>query len=79
MDNTYYVEHYVTDKLERVSYWMEQAKINTERGDTYYSGVCFEKAYLFAEELLSLHSTEKTFLVSSEKEYLENIIGKTDE
>ena len=71
--------HYVTDKLERISYWMDQSKISADRGDNYYSGVCFEKAYLFAEEILSLHSSGKTFLVSSEKEYLDNIIGKNYE
>ena len=76
LDNIYYVAHYVTDKLEKISYWIDQSKIHMNRGDTYYSGVCFEKAHGFAEELLSLHSSEKTFLVSSEKEYLENIIGK---
>lgn len=73
------MEHRISDNLEKISYWMDQSKTHAERGDNYYSGVCFEKAYLLAEEILSLNSSGNTFLVSSEKEYLENIIGKNDE
>jgi len=54
--------HDVTSKLEKSFYWMDEAKKYADYGDTYYSGVCFEKAYLLAEELLQLHDSHKTFL-----------------
>ena len=69
--------HDVTSKLEKSFYWMDEAKKYAEYGDTYYSGVCFEKAYLLAEELLQLHDSHKTFLTLSEREYLHTIIGNT--
>lgn len=68
--------HDVTSKLEKSFYWMDEAKKYAEYGDTYYSGVCFEKAYLLAEDLLQLHDTQKTFLTYTEREFLQTIIGK---
>ena len=55
---------------------MEQSSIYRERKDNYYSNVCFDKAHELAEELLSMHNSTSTFLVPSEQEYLEQIIGK---
>ncbi len=68
----------ITNKLEKSFYWMDESRKHAERGDTYYSGVCFEKAYLLAEELLEMHNKHKTFLTYSEKEYLDSIIGNTE-
>lgn len=58
---------------------MDEAKKYAEYGDTYYSGVCFEKAYLLAEELLQSHDSHKTFLTHSEREYLQTITGKSND
>ena len=69
----------ISNKLERVNYWMAESQKYAVRDDIFYSGVCFEKAYLLAEELLSLHRSENTFLLSSEKEYLESIIGELND
>ena len=68
--------HDVTSKLEKSFHWMDEAKKYAEYGDTYYSGVCFERAYILAEELLQLHDSHKTFLTYSEREYLQTITGK---
>ena len=70
------MKHDVTDTLEKIIYWMDQSKQYSLKNDPHYSGICFDKAHTLAEQLLSMYISNTTFLDSSEREYLENILGK---
>lgn len=71
--------HDVTNKLEKTFFWMNESEKYALRGDIHYSGICFEKAYLIAEELLEMHTARETFLTYSEKEYLDLIVGNPNQ
>lgn len=70
------MDNEVTNMLERVHYWADQSHLHNNRNDTYYSDICYKKAQGLAEQLLSMHISNATFLISDELEYLETILKR---